>query len=106
MFGANSAGKTSVLEAAVELLTAASSRRIDPGWAEDHDMSAEGSVVFTLPDAVISGSPGAELYAGLPTGEHADGQAWEGLAPDAANILRGKAACDAREWISSRNTVS
>ena len=31
LFGPNSAGKTSVLEAAVELLGAASSRRIDPG---------------------------------------------------------------------------
>ena len=102
LFGANSAGKTSALEAAVELLTAASSRRIDPGQPEEQDVSAKGSILFTLPDAGISGSPGAELYTALLTGEHAGGQAWKGLAPDAADLLRGKAAGDAREWIASR----
>jgi hypothetical protein len=102
LFGANSAGKTSALEAAVELLTAASSRRIDPGEPEEQDVPATGSIVFTLPDAGISGSPGAELYTALLTGEHAGGQAWTGLAPDAADLLRGKAAGDAREWIASR----
>jgi len=100
LFGANSAGKTSVLEAAVELLTAASSRRVDPG--EPEDVPATGTVLFTLPDAHISGSQGAELYKALLTGEHAYGQAWNELAPDAADPLRGKTAGDAREWIASR----
>jgi AAA domain, putative AbiEii toxin, Type IV TA system len=102
LFGVNSAGKTSVLEAVVELLTAASSRRIDPGESEDEDQPSKGAIWFTLPDAGISGSPGAELYAALLTGEHADGRAWEELGPDAAGVLRGKTAGDAREWIASR----
>jgi hypothetical protein len=102
LFGVNSAGKTSVLEAAVELLTAVSSSRLDPAVPEDEDVPATGAIWFTLPDAGISGSPGAGLYTALLTGEHADGQAWEELAPDAARVLRGKTAGDAREWIASR----
>ena len=102
LFGVNSAGKTSVLEAAVELLTAVSSSRVDPGGPEDEDVPATGAIWFTLPDAGISGSPGAGLYTALLTGEHADGQAWEELAPDAAGVLRDKTAGDAREWIASR----
>ena len=102
LFGVNSAGKTSVLEAAVELLTAVSSSRVDPGGPEDEDVPATGAIGFTLPDAGISGSPGAGLYTALLTGEHADGQAWKELAPDAAGVLRGKTAGDAREWIASR----
>ena len=84
LFGANSAGKTSALEAARELLTAASSRRIDPGEPEEQDVSATGSIVFTLPDAGISGSPGAELYTALLTGEHAAarrGKGWHLMRP-------------------------
>ena len=102
LFGVNSAGKTSVLEAAVELLTAVSSSRVDPAEPEDEDAPATGAIWFTLPDAGISGSPGAGLYTALLTGEHADGQAWEELAPDAVGVLRGKTAGDAREWIASR----
>ena len=102
LFGANSAGKTSVLEAAVELLTAASSSRIDPGELEDYASAPTGSIWFTLPDAGISGSPGADLYTALLVGEHAGGQAWKELAPDAAGLLRGKTAGNAREWIASR----
>jgi AAA domain, putative AbiEii toxin, Type IV TA system len=100
LFGPNSAGKTSVLEAAVELLRAASNPRVDPGARGD--VFAVGSVQFTLPDAEISASPDAELYRALLTGEHVRGKAWEWLAPEAADLLRGKAADDAREWIASR----
>lgn len=102
LLGENSAGKTSVLEAAVELLTVGGSRRIDPGWPEEQDAPATGSIWFTLPDAGIGDSPGAELYRELLTGEHLGGQAWEELAPDLAGLLRGKTAGDAREWIASR----
>jgi recombinational DNA repair ATPase RecF len=66
LFGPNSAGKTSVLEAAVELLRAASSPRIDPRGAED--VFATGSIRFTLPGAGISGSPDAEMYRDLLNG--------------------------------------
>ncbi len=48
-----------------------------------------------------SGSPDAELYQALLNGEYADGRAWEGLAPEAAGLLKGKSADDAREWIAS-----
>jgi hypothetical protein len=101
LFGPNSAGKTSVLEAAVELLRATNSSRIDPG--SRGDVFATGSVRFTLPGAGISGSPDAELYRALLTGEHdADGQAWQWLGSEAPELLRGKTADDACEWIASR----
>jgi hypothetical protein len=100
LFGPNSAGKTSVLEAAIELLRAASNPRIDPGAVED--VAALGSVRFTLPDARISGSPDAVLYQALLNGDLTGGQAWEELAPDAASILRGMNVHDASEWITCR----
>jgi AAA domain, putative AbiEii toxin, Type IV TA system len=100
LFDPNSAGKTFVLEAAGELLRAASSNRTDPGTPEE--VWATGSVRFTLPGAGISGSPDAELYRALLNGKYAGGRAWEGLAPEAAGLVAGMTAEDARQWIASR----
>ena len=100
LFGPNSAGKTSVLEAAVELLRVASSSRVDP--AARGDVFAIGTIRFSLPHSDIGGSSDAELFRALLTGEYAGGHAWEWLAPDASDFLRGKTTDDAREWIVSR----
>lgn len=108
LFGPNSAGKTFVLEAASELLRHessrrfdhANSRRIDPGVQQI--IEASGSVVFSLPDAGTNGSPDAELYRKLLNGHYVDGTVWYKLAPDAADVLEGKAAEEAREWIAAR----
>jgi AAA domain, putative AbiEii toxin, Type IV TA system len=101
LFGPNSAGKTFVLEAAGELLRGADSSRTDPGLMGEV-LWAAGSVWFTLPGAGINGSPDAELYRALLNGEYAGGRAWEGLTPEAAALLKGKSAHDAREWIAAR----
>jgi AAA domain, putative AbiEii toxin, Type IV TA system len=100
LFGPNSAGKTSVLEAAVELLRAGSHLRTDPGLLED--VWAQGSVSFTLPAAGISGSADAELYRALLSGARSRGRAWDDLASGAADLLSEKTADDVREWIASR----
>ena len=100
LFGPNSAGKTSVLEAASELLRAGSHLRTDPGLLED--LWAQGSVWFTLPRARIDGSGDAEFYRAFLNGEHAGSRGWEGLAPAAGDFLRGKTTDEAREWIASR----
>jgi hypothetical protein len=100
LFGPNSAGKTSVLEAAVELLRAGSHLRTDPGLLED--VWAQGSVWFTLPRARTSGSSDAEFYRAFLSGEHAGSRAWDGLVPEAGDLLRGKTSDDMREWIASR----
>jgi hypothetical protein len=100
LFGPNSAGKTSVLEAAVDLLRAGSHLRTDPGLLED--VWAQGSVWFTLPRARIGGSADAEFYRAFLNGEYTGSRAWDGLAPETADLLRGKTADDAREWIVSR----
>jgi hypothetical protein len=59
-------------------------------------------VWFTLPRARIGGSADAEFYRAFLNGEYTGSRAWDGLAPKAADLLRGKTADDAREWIVSR----
>jgi hypothetical protein len=68
LFGANSAGKTSVLEAAEYLITQAGVLRSDPG--DNDDSFVLGSVMFDLPAAGIAGSEDARMYLALLTGEH------------------------------------
>lgn len=89
-----------MLEAAVELLRAGSHLRTDPGLLED--VWAQGSVWFTLPRARTGGSSDAEFYRAFLNGEHAGSRAWDGLVSKAGDLLRGKTADDAREWIASR----
>jgi len=100
LFGPNSAGKTSVLEAAGELLRVASSSRIDPGvpW----DVFAVGSVRFTLPGAEISDSPDSELYQALLKGDYPGGGYWEQLEYERASLLGDKSIDEAREFVASR----
>jgi recombinational DNA repair ATPase RecF len=50
LFGPNSAGKTSVLEAATELIRTSATHRSDPG--ELDEVYAVGSLWFSLPGAV------------------------------------------------------
>jgi energy-coupling factor transporter ATP-binding protein EcfA2 len=69
LFGANSAGKTSVLEAVEQLITQAAELRADPG--ESSDLDVMGSVRFDLPGAAFAGSEDARLYRSLLCGEYA-----------------------------------
>jgi hypothetical protein len=88
LFGPNSAGKTSVLEAAVELLRAASSSRVDPGVSAD--VLASGSVTFALPGAGIAGTLDNQLF-----------QEWEGVAPEIGVFMADEAPAATRERIGS-----
>jgi energy-coupling factor transporter ATP-binding protein EcfA2 len=68
LFGANSAGKTSVLEAVEDLITSAGSFRPDPGAEEDPFVL--GTVMFDLPAANMVDSGDARLYLALLRGEY------------------------------------
>lgn len=68
LFGPNSAGKTTVLEAVGHLLARESSLRADPG---DDDPLVIGWVMFDLPAAGVPGSDDALLYRTLLRGDYA-----------------------------------
>ena len=68
LFGPNSAGKTSVLEAVDDLISQTGALRADPG--ADDDPLVIGSVIFGLPAADVAGSDDSQLYASLLRGEY------------------------------------
>ena len=68
LFGPNSAGKTSVLEAVDDLISQTGALRADPG--ADDDPLVIGSVIFGLPAADVAGSEDSQLYASLLRGEY------------------------------------
>lgn len=70
LFGANSAGKTLVLEAAEHLITQAETFRSDP--TEVGYLFFGASVRFALPGADVAGSEDARLYRSLLCGEYAN----------------------------------
>src|SRR5947208_16481169 len=68
LFGANSSGKTSVLEAVEEILTRNRRRRFDPAQGQG-EVPTSGYVWFELDGANVPGNPDAELHRSLKTGE-------------------------------------
>jgi energy-coupling factor transporter ATP-binding protein EcfA2 len=68
LFGTNSAGKTSLLEAVENLITSAPSFRPDPGAEEDPFVL--GSVIFDLPAANFAESEDARLYLAFLHGDY------------------------------------
>jgi hypothetical protein len=77
LFGPNSAGKTSVLEAAEHFITRVDVGRTDP--AEVWQLDLRGSVFFDLPAADMADSADAETYRWLLCGERSDEHGWEWL---------------------------
>jgi len=69
LFGANSVGKTSVLEAVAEVITNAEGFRSDPGQVDDEYVI--GSVTFALPKGGAAGTEDARTFASLLSGEQA-----------------------------------
>jgi hypothetical protein len=93
LFGPNSAGKTSVLEAVEELVARAATVRADPG--EDDDPYVLGSVTFDVPGAGVAGSKDAQLYRSLLCGEYTgpdmfgnSGDAWAWLREGLSERLK------------------
>ena len=85
LFGPNSAGKTSVLEAVEQLITQAAALRADP--AETSELDVTGSVTFALLGADLHGSEDARLYRSLLCGEYARADAF-GSSDDPWGWLR------------------
>ena len=99
LFGPNSAGKSTVLEAAGELLGASGRLRRDPGddWSEHYAM---GSVFFELPAAGLPGSADAELMRDLLVGRYAKRVSpWTALDPDARERLAGVDLDEAKRFL-------
>jgi hypothetical protein len=104
LLGPNSAGKTSVLEAASELVRGSGTKhRADPGEAEP--AYAVGTLWFDLPAADDRGSKDAAAYRSLLCGEDSEGwagegPAWDWLEPGTAELLKGASAGDARAHLA------
>lgn len=100
LFGPNSAGKTSVLEAVEQLITRAEIRRVDP--ADLAEVYADGSVFFDLPGADVPGSPDAEIYRWLLCGERSDVQEWDWLGNGTSDRIRHASLSQARDYLADR----
>jgi len=100
LFGPNSAGKTSVLEAAEQLITRAEIRRVDP--ADLAEVYADGSVFFDLPGADFPGSPDSEIYRWLLCGERSDAREWDWLGDGTSERIRHAGLGQAREYLAGR----
>jgi energy-coupling factor transporter ATP-binding protein EcfA2 len=98
LFGPNSAGKTSVLEAAEQLITRAELRRVDP--ADQWQVRADGSVFFDLPGADLPGTPDAETYRWLLCGERSDETTWDWLGDGTSERIRRASLGQAREHLT------
>jgi energy-coupling factor transporter ATP-binding protein EcfA2 len=105
LFGPNSAGKTSVLEAVEHLVTQAAALRADPG-ANDEPF-VMGRVIFDLPAADFADSADARIYRSLLLGEHdkpdksgvsADHWAW--LDDRLTGLLQGAGLDQARSLLA------
>ena len=68
LFGPNSAGKTTVLEAVEHVFTQAGKLRTDPGVPDE--LTVMGSVTFDLPGADVADSPDGRIYRSLLCGEY------------------------------------
>jgi energy-coupling factor transporter ATP-binding protein EcfA2 len=100
LFGPNSAGKTSALEAAEQLITQAEIRRADP--ADPVEVYADGSVFFDLPAADVPGSADAETYRWLLCNAHSDERAWDWLGDGTSERIRHADLGQAREYLADR----
>jgi hypothetical protein len=100
LFGPNSAGKTSVLEAAQQLITRAEIRRVDP--ADPLEVYADGAVFFDLPAADAPGSADAETYRWLLCGEHSDERVWDWLGDGTSERIRHADLGEVREYLADR----
>jgi hypothetical protein len=105
LFGPNSAGKTSVLEAVEHLITQACMLRHDPG--ADEDPIVLGSVTFDLPAAGVAGSEDALIYRSLLCGEYSkpgvfgdSGDPWDWLKDGLSERLRGAGLDQAKSLLA------
>src|SRR5580704_5783993 len=87
LFGSNSGGKTTVLEAAGQLLGSEGHLRRDPG-DDGGDPYAVGHVWFDLPGANLPTFEDHRIMRDLLAGKHlADGHPWSFLDSEASELL-------------------
>jgi hypothetical protein len=105
LFGPNSAGKTSVLEAVELLIMQAGTLRTDPG--ADEDPTVGGSVTFDLPAAGVAGSGDAVMYRSLLCGEYSkpglfgdSGDPWAWLEAGLSERLTGAGLDQAKSLLA------
>lgn len=99
LFGPNSGGKTTVLEAVRELLGTPGGLRRDPG-SDEGDPYAAGRLWFDLPGAGLSGSVDEILMRDLLVGVYASRRKpWTWLDQDAAELLVGGSLEDVRTYL-------
>jgi hypothetical protein len=105
LFGANSSGKTTVIDAVRELLSAGTGEmRRDPFGEETGDPYVDGSVVFELVGSGLAGHPDAELHRRLFTGELSSGYPdwpWSFIEEEAVSVIRGQNLDTAQEFIAA-----
>jgi hypothetical protein len=94
LFGPNSAGKTSVLEAAEYIVTQAGVLRSDP--VDPEEAYVLGSITFVLPAAEVAASGDARLYRSLLWGEYVTpgvfdemDEPWQWLGEGVRDRLKG-----------------
>lgn len=94
LFGANSSGKTSVLEAIEEILTRKQRRRFDPAEGRDR-VPISGYVWFELDKAHIPGHPDAELHRALKVES-----AWAIVGKGVSEVFRGATAQEVEDTVA------
>jgi ABC-type Mn2+/Zn2+ transport system ATPase subunit len=101
LFGPNSAGKTSVLEAAEYIVTQAGVLRSDP--VDPEEAYVMGSIAFVLPAVHVEGSDDARLYRSLLCGEYVTpgvfdetDEPWQWLGEGVRDRLKDMSLSDAR----------
>jgi energy-coupling factor transporter ATP-binding protein EcfA2 len=105
LFGPNSAGKTSVLEAVEHLVTQAANLRSDPG--ADEEPFVMGQVMFDLPAADIAGSADSRMYRSLLCADHSkpgmfglSTDPWARLEDGLSGLLRDAGLDQARSLLA------
>lgn len=102
LFGANSSGKTTIIDGVRELLAGKGEMRRDPFGEETGDPYVDGWVVFELVGGDVDGHPDRELYRRLFTGELSKGDAawpWQFIEEGTVSLLQGLEIEEAQHFI-------
>jgi hypothetical protein len=101
LFGANSSGKTTVIDAVRELLAGQGEIRRDP-FSNEGEPMVEGWVIFELVGMDLEDHPDREFYRRLFTGELSKGDVewpWRFIDEGTVTLLRDLDVNEAQEYI-------
>jgi energy-coupling factor transporter ATP-binding protein EcfA2 len=103
LIGANSSGKTTVLESVRGLLTRSGTPRVDPFDPQDFPGMPEGFVVFELNGSGLGGHPDTELHRRLLAGELSIEQPswpWSFIQEGLVGLVGGSPLTDVQDFIA------